>query len=62
MDNECYSDLKEAMKNYEIDFQLYSPHMHRQNTVERAIITYKNHFMSIFSMIDSDFPFSDWEI
>ena len=31
MDNECSSDLKEAMKKYGIDFQLAPPHMHRKN-------------------------------
>ena len=30
-DNGCSSNLKEAMKNYEIDFQLAPPHMHRRN-------------------------------
>ena len=34
MDNKFSSDLKEAMKKYEIDFQLAPPHMHRQNTAE----------------------------
>ena len=41
MDNDCSSDLKEAMKSYEIDFQLAPLHMHRQNSAERAIRTYK---------------------
>ena len=27
MDNDCSSDLKEAMKKYEIDFQMATPHM-----------------------------------
>ena len=35
MDNECYSNLKEAMKKYEIDFQLDPPDMHRQNSAEQ---------------------------
>ena len=34
MDNECSSDLKEAMENYVIDFQLAPPHMHRQNAAK----------------------------
>ena len=61
MDNKCSSYLKEAMKNYEIHFQLDPPHMHRQNAAERAIITYKNHFIYGFSMTDSDFPISEWD-
>ena len=45
MNNECSSDLKEAMKKYEIDFQLAPPHRHRINAAERAIRTYKNHLI-----------------
>ena len=29
MDNDCSSDLKTGMKEYEIEFQLDPPHMHR---------------------------------
>ena len=29
--NYCSIDLKEAMKKYEIDFQLAPPHIHRKN-------------------------------
>ena len=56
MDNECPSDLKEAMKKYETDFQLDSPHMHRQSAAEQAIRTPKNHFIYGFSTLDTDFP------
>ena len=49
MDNECSSDLKEAMGKNEIDFQLDLPHMHRRNTSERAIRTYKTNFIPGFS-------------
>ena len=35
MDNECSSDLKEAMKKYNIQFQLDPPHTHRRNVAER---------------------------
>ena len=61
MDNECSSDLKKAMKKYEIDFQLALPHMHRQNAVEQGIRTFKNHFIAWFSTEDPDFPISEWE-
>ena len=42
------------MKKYEIDFQLASTHIHRQNTSGQAIITYKNHFIYGFSMTDQN--------
>ena len=53
MDNECYSDL--------MDFQLASPHRHRQNAEEQAIITCKNHFISGFSTTDPDLPIREWD-
>ena len=61
MDNECSSDLKEAMKKYEIDLQLAPPHVHRQNSEERSIRTYKNHFISGFLKKDPDFPIIEWD-
>ena len=61
MDNEYSSDLKEAMKKYEIDFQLAPPHMHRQDSAQRAIRTCKNHFTSGFSMTDTNISISEWD-
>ena len=52
MDNECYSDLKEAMKKCEIDFQLEA---------ERAIRTCKNHFIDGLSTTDPYFPIIKWK-
>ena len=60
MNDECSSDLKEAMKKYKIDFQLDSPHVHRQNAVEREIQKFKNHFISRLSTTYPDFPISEW--
>ena len=48
IDNKCSSDSKEAMKKYEIYFQLAPPHMYRRNAAEQAIRTYKNHFIAGF--------------
>ena len=31
LENDCSGDLKEAMKKYEIDFQLAPQHIYRQN-------------------------------
>ena len=59
MDNDCYIDLKEAMKNYEIDFQLAPPHMHRRNAVEQEIISFNNHFISGLSTTDPYFPITN---
>ena len=61
MDNRCSSDLKEAMKKYEIDLQLAPNHMQIQNTAERAIRTWKNHFIAGFSTTYPDLPIREWD-
>ena len=43
-----------------MEFQLAPPHMHRQNVAERAIITYKNHFIYGFSTTYPYFLISKW--
>ena len=60
IENECYSDLKEAMNKYTIDFQLDPPHMHSQNSAERVIRTCKNYFISGFLATDLYLPISKW--
>ena len=61
MDNEWSNDLKESMKKYGIDFQLAPPYMHRQNAAERAIRSYKNHFISVLSTTDPYSPIREWD-
>ena len=58
MDNECSSDIKEDIEKYTIDFQLFPPHMHRQNEAKQSIITCKNHSISGLSTTDPDLPIS----
>ncbi len=46
LDNECSTVLKAFMHQEDIDFQLVPPGLHRQNAAERAIRTFKNHFIA----------------
>jgi hypothetical protein len=46
LDNECSSDLKKAFTKHNVDFQRVPAHQHRRNAAERAIQTWKNHFIS----------------
>jgi hypothetical protein len=48
--------LKQYLHNENVDFQLVPPGVHRQNTAERAIWTFKNHFIAGLCSIDKDFP------
>jgi hypothetical protein len=61
LDNECSQELKEAFTKYNIDFQRVPPKEHRANAAERAIHTFKNHFISTLCTVDSKYPMSEWD-
>ena len=42
------------------NFQLVPPHLHRRNTAERAIQTFKNHFIAGIVSTHKDFPIHLW--
>ena len=42
------------------NFQLVPPHLHRQNAAERAIQTFKNHFIAGIVSTHKDFPLHLW--
>jgi hypothetical protein len=45
LDNECSSALRSLLNQHDIQFQLAPPRMHHRNAAERAIQTFKNHFI-----------------
>ena len=61
MDNEISNDLRKAFKKYQLEFQLVPPHVHRRNVAERAIQTFKNHFLAILASCSPQFPISEWD-
>ena len=61
LDNEASTALKEYLRASDIDFQLAPPHEHRRNLAERAIRTFKNHFIAFLSSLDPDFPAILWD-
>ena len=61
MDNECSNDLKLAMTEEDLDWQLATPYLHRVNAAERAIRTFKNHFIAGLATCHPDFPISEWD-
>ena len=44
-----------------MDFQLVAPHIHRQNSAELAISTFKSHFLSTLETCDPDYPIVKWD-
>ena len=61
LDNEVSGELKAALKHHDIHYQLAPPHQHRRNAAERAIQTYKNHFIAGLASTDPDFPITEWD-
>ena len=61
LDNEVSRELKEFMEEKDVDFQLTPTHSHRRNAAERAIRTFKNHFIAILCGTDPDFPLILWD-
>ena len=56
LDNECPKVLQQFMKEKEERFQLVPPHPHRRNSAERAIQTFKNHFIAGLASVNKNFP------
>ena len=61
LDNEISDDLKSSFKKYNISFQCVPPHIHRVNAAERAIQTFKHHFLSGLATCNSKFPIDEWD-
>ena len=61
LDNECSQQLKEYMNNNNIKYQLAAPGQHRTNAAERAIRTFKNHFIAGLCSTDEHFPLHLWD-
>ena len=60
LDNECPNVLKHFMREVNEKFQLVPPHIHRRNSAERAIRTFKEHFIAGLSSTHKDFPLHLW--
>ena len=60
LDNEAPGKLKRYMQNNNVTYQLVPPHIHRRNAAERAISTWKDHFIATLSNTDPLFPLHLW--
>lgn len=60
MDNECSKFLTEFIENGGTKIQLVEPHQHRVNAAERAIQTFKNHFIAGLCTVHPQFPLQLW--
>jgi hypothetical protein len=62
MDNEASAALKTFITSREMKFQFIPPHIYRKNAAERAIQTFKNHFIARICSTDKQFPLHLWLI
>ena len=60
LDNEASKALKNFINKEQTEYQLTPPHIHRRNTAEQAIRTFKNHFISGLCSVDKNFPLHLW--
>ncbi len=63
LNNEASAAYKQAiMFTWQSKFQLVPPEMHHCNRTERAIRTFKDHFLSILAGVDQSFPPYLWDL
>ena len=61
LDNEISGDFKQSLAKKGIQYQLVPPHVHRRNAAERAIRTFKNHFLAGLASVDPNYPIHEWD-
>jgi hypothetical protein len=61
LDNEASAALKNFFTANDVDYQLVPPHCHRRNAAERAIRTFKKHFVAGLASVDPAFPLHVWD-
>jgi hypothetical protein len=61
LNNEASAALKNVFTVKDIPYQLVPPHCHRRNAAERAIRTFKEHFVAGLSSVDPSFPLHLWD-
>ena len=60
LDNEASTILRDYLRSEAVEYQLVPPHIHQRNASERAIRTFKNHFIAGLASTDPNFPLSNW--
>ncbi len=61
LDNKCSADIKKTIKSNKMDFQLVPPHDYCCNLAEKAIQTFKDHFVAILCGANKSFPLHLWD-
>jgi hypothetical protein len=56
LERESSAALKRYFTENDVEFQLVPPHCQRRNVTERAIRTFKEHFIACLASVDPDLP------
>ena len=59
--NECPESFEKFLKQQDISLQLVPPYDHRTNPAEKAIDTFKSHFLSGLASLPPTFPLHLWD-
>jgi hypothetical protein len=62
LDNETSKALSKLFKEENIIAQLVPPGIKRSNKAERAIQTFRNHFLAVLGTLHKDFPIDRWDL
>ena len=63
LDNKASVEYKRAIKKkWNANYQGVPPNTRRSNAAERALRTFKAHFLSILAGVDPDFPGNLWDL
>jgi hypothetical protein len=62
LDNEASRAFLHAITANGCKYQLVPPHVHRRNRAERAIRTFKDHFLTILAGVAPTYPKDRWDL
>ena len=61
LDNETWTILLNAFEKENINYQLVPPHIHQRNDAEKAIATWKEHFIAGLSSMHPEYSLIEWD-
>ncbi len=61
LDNKAPEELKQAIRENKCRVELTPADQHRRNAAERAIQTFKGHFISVLPGVADNFPINQWD-
>ena len=54
-------EFKRTLRKDDISYEQVPPNIHRRNAAERAVRTFKNHFLAGLATCHKDFALREWD-